>query len=66
MVTHGSSRVAHLKPHDRNIGLSLGQSTIISPWGHRSFSDRFLKFPSIVWLVVQARKDPGTTSPFSC
>ena len=26
MVTHGSSRVAHLKPHDRNIGLSLGLS----------------------------------------
>ena len=61
--------IAHLKPHDRNIGLSLGLSTIISSWGHRSLNDWLLLKFSVDCLTCRSsregfRDNKSVSSPF--
>ena len=53
--------------HYKKSGLHLSFSTVMSMWVHNSFK-RIISssnFVAIALLVVLARKDPGTTSPFS-
>ena len=62
--------IAHKRmvmPHYKNSGLRLTFSTIMSMWVHQFFKRMISSsnFVAIARLVVLARKDPGTTSPFS-
>ena len=49
--------IPHLKVHERNIGLSVNLSTIISPRGHRSLNDGFLLKFSVDCLAGRSGKE---------
>lgn len=60
------SLIAHVERHHKNSGLHLSISTIMfTRVQFLQINDFILKFVMIAWLVVLAKKDSGTTRPFS-
>ena len=57
----------HLMAHKRTVFPLYKNSGLMSMWVHKVFKRMisFSNFVAIARLVVLARKDPGTTTPFS-